>query len=220
MATHSISSREVCNTTLGLLDPQSQAAVKRNWSLRCIQGSMQIFKDSRHFLHPPVISDLLIEHNPCTLHHYTHAGLGREQPPVVSRLSMLLTYKKIVFKSHRLAAFHSQCQWTRIFLFLINPMAMRTQLGFKQHRESRYLSQCSRELWFRHYYQWIFLKVLLALWVLEVHINGFKGITIHITESKIKKTWFDTNVDLLLLLLLLLHVTPFQFSPIWLLRVH
>ena len=40
--------------------------------------------------------------------------------------------------SHRLAALHSQCQWTRIFLSLATPMAMGTQLGFKQHRESHY----------------------------------------------------------------------------------
>ena len=45
--------------------------------------------------------------------------------------------KKMILMSHRLAAFHSQCQWTRIFLFLTNPLAMRTQLGFKRHRESR-----------------------------------------------------------------------------------
>ena len=62
--------------------------------------------------------------------------------------------QKIVLMSHRLVAFYSQCQWTRIFLFLTNPMAM-TQLGFKQHRES------SRKLWFQHYYQWIFLHVVL-----------------------------------------------------------
>ena len=32
--------------------------------------------------------------------------------------------KIIVFMSHRLAAFRSQCQWTRIFISLSKPMAM------------------------------------------------------------------------------------------------
>jgi hypothetical protein len=41
--------------------------------------------------------------------------------------------QKIVLMSHQLAAFHSQCQWTCIFLSLTNTMAMRTQLGFKRH---------------------------------------------------------------------------------------
>ena len=53
--------------------------------------------------------------------------------------------------SHRLAAFYSQCQWTRIFF--TTPMAMGTKLGFKWHRESHYSTQCSRKLWFLHYYQ-------------------------------------------------------------------
>ena len=96
--------------------------------------------------------------------------------------------------SHQLAAFHSQCQWTRIFLSLTTPMAMGTRLGFKRHRESHYSCQCSQKLWFRHYYQWIFLQVALPLWVQEVHINSITGITIHITESKIQKSWFDTHV--------------------------
>jgi len=52
--------------------------------------------------------------------------------------------------SHQLAAFHSQCQWTCIFLTLTNPMVMRTQFGFKRRRESRYSSQCSWKPWFRH----------------------------------------------------------------------
>ena len=82
--------------------------------------------------------------------------------------------------------------------------------------ERVHTSQCSRKLWFRHYYQWIFLQVALLLWVLEVHINGMTGITIQFTESKIKKSWFDTNVGLLLYL----HVNPFQPSPISLLSVH
>ena len=129
---------------------------------------------------------------------------------------MLQNYKKIVLMSHRLAAFHSQCQWTRIFLSFTNRMAMRTQLGFKRHQESHYSSQCSRKLWSRHYYQWIFLQVALPLWVLEVHINGITGVAIHITESKIKKSWFDTNVGFLLHL----HVTPFQPSPMSLLSAH
>ena len=86
----------------------------------------------------------------------------------------------------RLAAFHSLCQRTRIFLSLNTPVAMGTQLGFKRHLKSHYSSQCSRKLWFRQYYQRIFLQVALPLWVLEVHINGLMGITIHITSQKFK----------------------------------
>ena len=41
--------------------------------------------------------------------------------------------QKIVLMSHRLAAFHCQCSWTRIFLSLTNPVVMGTQLGFKRH---------------------------------------------------------------------------------------
>ena len=44
--------------------------------------------------------------------------------------------------------------------------------------------QCSQKLRFRHYYLWSFLQVALShnspLRVLEVHINGIRGTTIHI----------------------------------------
>ena len=36
--------------------------------------------------------------------------------------------QKIVLMSHRLAAFHSQCQWTRIFISLTTPNAMGLNL--------------------------------------------------------------------------------------------
>jgi len=48
--------------------------------------------------------------------------------------------QKIVLMSHRLTAFHSQCQLTRIFLSLTNPKVMGTQLEFKRHRESLLIS--------------------------------------------------------------------------------
>ena len=69
--------------------------------------------------------------------------------------------------------------------------------------------QCSRKLRFRHYYLW-FLQValshILPLRVQEVHIDCIKGITIHISESKIhisysEKPWFD------IIILLFLHAT-------------
>ena len=88
---------------------------------------------------------------------------------------------KIVFMSHRLAAFHSHCQWARIFLSLANPMAMRTQLAFKRHRESRYLSQCPRET---------VVSTLLSanIFTGRPSFMGARGAaeTIHITESKIQ----------------------------------
>ena len=49
----------------------------------------------------------------------------------ISSLFDATKLQKIVLMSHRLAAFHSQCQCTRIFISLTNPMAMRTHLGFK-----------------------------------------------------------------------------------------
>ena len=63
---------------------------------------------------------------------------------------MLLNYKKkIVLMSYRQAVFRSQRQWKRMLLSLTNPMAMRTQLGFKLHRES-HSSHCAQKLWFQH----------------------------------------------------------------------
>ena len=47
--------------------------------------------------------------------------------------------------------------------------------------------QCSQKLWFRHYYLW------LSLQVLEVHIKGIRGITIHITESKIHISYSENH---------------------------
>ena len=68
-------------------------------------------------------------------------------------LLMLQNYIRIVLISHRLAAFRSQCEWTRISISLPTPMAMGNQLGFKRHRKGHYSSQCSRKPRFRHYYQ-------------------------------------------------------------------
>ena len=54
----------------------------------------------------------------------------------ISSLFDVTKLQKIVLRSHRLAAFHSQYQWTHIFISLTIPIATRTQLGFKRHRES------------------------------------------------------------------------------------
>ena len=75
-------------------------------------------------------------------------------------------------------------------------------------RKSLYISVFPKTM-VRHY-QRIILQVALPLWVLEVHINGITGVTILITESKIQKSSFDTNIGLLLFL----RVTSFQSSPI------
>jgi hypothetical protein len=100
-------------------------------------------------------------------------------------------FQKIVCRPHRLAAFHSQCQWTRIFVSLTTPIAMEIQLRFKRHRQSHYSSQCSRKRWIRHLSMIIFTGLPFSppnLWGLEVHINAIRVITIYITESKIKKS--------------------------------
>ena len=47
--------------------------------------------------------------------------------------------QNIVLVSHRLAAFHSQRQWTLILLSLPTPKAMEALLEFKRHRESHSL---------------------------------------------------------------------------------
>ena len=52
---------------------------------------------------------------------------------------------------------------------LYHPYAKGNQLGLKRHRESHYSCQYSRKLWFRHYYQWLFLQVpVLAMKCLEL----------------------------------------------------
>jgi hypothetical protein len=141
-------------------------------------------------------------------------------------LSILINNKKIVLTSHRLAAFHSQCQWTRIFKSVTTSMAMGTQLGLKRHRKSHYSSQCSRKLWFPHYYQWLFLQVALshppptfmgARSLLKRH-KGYNYSYHRVQNSYqlFRKSWFDIKVGLLLFV----HVTPFQPSLIPLLKVH
>ena len=66
------------------------------------------------------------------------------------------------------------------------------------------MAQCgcvSRKLRFRHYYQILFLQVALfhipPLRVLEVQINGIRGITIYITESKIHISYSGNHVSTL-----------------------
>ena len=89
------------------------------------------------------------------------------QPTSISLLRVSNTFSISspfdVTKLERLAAFHSQCQWTCIFLSLTNPMAMRTQLGFKQHRESRYSSQCSRNHGFHT------MVCILQFWIMRIN---------------------------------------------------
>ena len=51
----------------------------------------------------------------------------------ISSLFDVTKLKKKILLSHRLAAFCSQCQWTRIFISLTTPIAMGTQLCFKRH---------------------------------------------------------------------------------------
>ena len=53
--------------------------------------------------------------------------------------------QKIALMSYRLAAFHSQCQWTFISISH-TPMVMGTQLGFKRYRQSLNSTKCSRIL--------------------------------------------------------------------------
>ena len=53
-------------------------------------------------------------------------------------------------------------------------------------------SLCSRKLWFRHYYHCRPFPPP-HLRVLEVHINGIKSITIHITESNIHISYSENH---------------------------
>ena len=94
-------------------------------------------------------STLMLSYIIFTCHPFQHSSISLKRASNIFTISSpfdVIKLQKIVLMSHRLAAFHSQCQWTRIFLSFTNPMAMRS-------RESRYSSQCSRKLWFRHYYQ-------------------------------------------------------------------
>ena len=102
--------------------------------------------------------------------------------------------QKIVLMSHRLGAFHSQCQWTCIFLSLTNPMVMRTQLGFKQHRESCYSSQCSRKLWFWHLSVNIFTGRPSFMGARGAHKLHHGHNYSYQRVQNLKKSWFDTNV--------------------------
>ena len=65
-------------------------------------------------------------------------------------------------------------------------------------------SHCSRKLWLRHYYQWLFLQVTFSLppplRVPEGYVKA-SGVYIFISTSpKFRKLWFDTHVGLLLFL--------------------
>ena len=57
--------------------------------------------------------------------------------------------------------------------------------------------QHSRKLRFRQYYLWLLLQVALShtppLRVLELHINGIMGVTMHITESKILISYSENH---------------------------
>ena len=47
--------------------------------------------------------------------------------------------------------------------------------------------QCSQKLWFRH------LSVIIFTGAIEVHINGIRGINIHITKSKIHISYSENH---------------------------
>ena len=66
---------------------------------------------------------------------------------------------------------------------------------------------------------WIFLQVALSLWVLEVHINGIMGISIHITESKIHISYLKHHDSTLMMSSIIFTCHPFQPSSISLLRI-
>ena len=86
--------------------------------------------DSTLFLHYFYMSSL-----PTLAHTIVKGSIFRS---VV--LPRLQNYKKIVLLSHRLSAFRSQCQWTRIFISLTIPIGMGTQLGLKRLWESLFIS--------------------------------------------------------------------------------
>ena len=83
--------------------------------------------------------------------------------------------------------------------------------------------QCSWKLRFWHYYLWLFLQVALShtplLRVLELHINGIRGISIHITESKIHISYLKNHDSTLMLSSIIFTCHSFQPSRISLLRV-
>ena len=101
---------------------------------------------------------------------------------------------------------------------MILPHFAVTQCGYMNKEY-----QCSRKLQFRHYYLILFLQVTLShtphLRVLEVHINGIRGITIHITETKIHISYSENHDSILMLSSIVFTCHPFQPLSISLLRV-
>ena len=108
-------------------------------------------QNSDHLLRIPSFNTILLL--------FIHVNLSNLRPYHFDQFSFWcykITKKKIVFMSHRLAAFRSQRQWIRILISLTTPMA---QLGFNRHRESHCSSKCSRKPRFRHYYLRLFLDL-------------------------------------------------------------
>ena len=122
--------------------------------------------------------------------------------------------------SHRLAAFHSQCQWIRNIRILYHSYG---------DGDSNWAYTASRELLFISMFPKTMVSTLLSVNIftgrhvppppLRVHINGFRSISIHITESKIYISNFKNHDSTLMLSSIIFTCHPFQPSSISLLRV-
>ena len=88
--------------------------------------------------------------------------------------------------SHRVAAFRSQGQWSRIFISLTTPMAIGTQLGFKRHRESLFISVFPKTIISTLLSVIIFTGGFLPLpklQMLEVRRKGTRSISMQVREQ-------------------------------------
>ena len=95
-----------------------------NYSYHRVQNSYQLFKKN-HYL------TLMLYSNIFTCHPFQPSSISLLRVGNAFSISSLFDVTKLqknVLMCHRLAAFHSQCQWTRIFISLATSMAMGTQL--------------------------------------------------------------------------------------------
>ena len=96
-----------------------------NYLYHRVQNSYQIFKTiNGHY------SSIIVYMS--TLKTLTHTIAKGSTFSISSPFGVTKSHEKIVLMSHRLTAFRSQPQWTRMFISLTTPVATGTQLGFKR----------------------------------------------------------------------------------------
>ena len=116
-------------------------------------------------------------------------------------------------------SFPFQCQWTRILKSLTTSITMGTQLVLVRRRESQYSFQCSRKLFFSTLSSVIIFKgchfphaTIMGAWVAHKRHLGH-NYSYHRIQNAYKlfqKPLFDTNVDLLFILVNPSNTRPYH----------